>query len=241
MNDDSFLTSIYSSIETAMSDLSNPTAVFDADGTLWSNDVGVEFFQYQIKNQLVTEDEFTKTFPKLHAPSAPFHCDDRIMKKNKGASLKQYRSWCRNFLDEHSLFLFSFQKQLLQFLKEKGVTLWVVSASCEWLVEEALQCYQLPIDHVIGAKAHLEDGVITDQIRLPLSKGVGKKELFLQQNRNAPPFLVSGNTLSDLEILNISTHFRLVVSSAKKGERQYEKEQALLEIARTKSWFYKTI
>ena len=119
--------------------------------------------------------------------------------------------------------------------------IYVVSASPQWVVEQAVRHYDLPVDCVVGMKTKLDDKkVITDQLVYPLSMEAGKVTAFLERSKNRYPFFASGNTVSDLDLLESSTHIKCVVVKAKKGERQYDSEQVLLSIALQKNWFYFT-
>ena len=226
------------SIKQAQHGLSHKIAVFDADGTLWPEDVGFGFFEYQIKNNLLPHKDFFKNINECYKTNQIKTCSI-ILQKNKGVLFNQYTSWCKEFFQTNPLNVFPFQKELIKYLKKLNVTVYVVSASPEWVVQQAVRHYELPIDCVVGLKTVVDTkGVITDQLVYPLSIGSGKVTAFLEKSKNLYPFFVSGNTLSDLDLLESSTHIQFVVAQAQKEERQYESEQVLLSIACQKNWFY---
>ncbi len=232
------LDKLMASIEQAQRGLSHKIAVFDADGTLWPEDAGFGFFEYQVKNNLLSDKDFLKNIDEYYKVNQSKTCSI-ILQKNKDVSLNQYISWCRDFFKTDPLSIFPFQRQLIKYLKELGVTVYVVSASPQWVVEQAVRHYGLSIDVVVGLKTVLDSKkVITDQLVYPVSIGSGKVTAFLERSNNLYPFFVSGNTVSDLDLLKSSTHIQWVVAQAQKGERQYDSEQILLSIARQKNWFY---
>ena len=226
-------------IEQAQQGLSHKIAVFDADGTLWPEDVGFGFFEYQIKNQLLAEGDFFQNINEFYKENQSKTCS-LILQKNKGVSSDQYISWCRDFFKTDPLRVFSFSKKSsLEYLKDLGAAVYLVSASPQWVVEQAVKYHDLPVDVVVGMQVVLDSQkVMTDQMVYPLSVGSGKVSAFLKNSQHRTPFFVSGNTISDLDLLESSTHIKCVVAKAQKGERQYESEQVLLSIARQKKWFY---
>ena len=232
------LDKLMASIEQAQRGLSHKIAVFDADGTLWPEDVGFGFFEYQIKNNLLSDKDFLRDIDESYKVNQSKTCSI-ILQKNQGVSLNQYISWCRDFFKTDPLSIFPFQRQLIKYLKELDVTVYVVSASPQWVVEQAVKHYDLPIDFVVGLQMVVDSkGVITDQLVYPLSIGSGKVAAFLKRSNNIYPFFASGNTVSDLDLLESSTHIQWVIAQAPKGERQYDSEQVLLSIALQKKWFY---
>lgn len=226
--------------EKTLSQLSSPFAVFDADGTLWKEDIGFGFFYYQIENKWIEDESLKKKVNDLYNESPQNSCS-LIVQLNKNIHIKQYRKWCKEYLKTNPVTVFSFQKKLISFLHNKGVKNYVVTASPEWLVEEAIKHYELPIDKVIGFKTLIKNELITDQLQYPLPIGSGKMSAYLQKSNSIYPFFSSGNTLSDLDLLELASHFKLVVTSASKNEKHFDSERILLSIARQKSWFYKDL
>ena len=214
---------------------SSRAAVFDADGTLWPSDLGYDFFHYQMKKKLIKKPLWADQFNELYH-SDPKKICAQIVQCNKGVLLSEYISWFQSFLKEHPLNVFSFQKELLEKLSQLGIQVFVISASPEWLVKEAVLQYRLPVQEVIGIRSEVIDDKITDKLIHPLSIKEGKVEAFLKNNSH--PFLSSSNSISDLALMECATHIKWVVALAKKGERQYLSEQKLLNIAKEKGWFY---
>ena len=229
--------SLIQSIEQTTKTIDNRMAVFDADGTLWPEDVGHDFFHYQVHKQLIEKPLWMEQFNTIYKQNSTQTCMS-IAQCNQGVLLKDYLQWFLNFLEEHPLNVFSFQRKLIDILRKLDVQIFVISASPKWIVEEALSYYNLPIHQTIGVQTKIVNGKITDQILLPPPIKEGKVKAFLNTTCNTYPFFVSSNSISDLSILKSATHIRWVVTKAQKKERQYHSEQKILAIAKEQNWFY---
>ena len=221
-------------LKAALPQIKNKTAVFDADGTLWKEDIGFGFFNYQKENHLLS-----KPIPDIENiyKKNPKKACALIVQISKGASYKHFLSCCDEYLKTNSLHLFSIQKKIMEFFHENKIEIQIVTASPEWIVERAARHFELPVSLVIGAKTRIDEGgLITDEIIHPLPIGEDKVTCFLKKSKNKKPFFAAGNTLSDLSLLQMATHFRLAVASAPPGHKHYEAERGLQEAARRRSW-----
>lgn len=227
-------------VEDILPDISSPIVAFDADGTLWKEDVGFGFFNYQMSKKWIDDKNLKEKIHHLYQNNPQQSCS-LIVQSNNNVPLQQYLSWCQEYFNQVPLTIFSFQRKIIQFLHNKGVQIYVVSASPEWVVQEAIRHYALPIDHVIGVKTQIEEGLISDKLEYPLPIAAGKVSAFLNQSKHNYPFFASGNTVSDIDLLELATHFKLVVGSAQKGDKHFDSERVLLSLAKQKSWFYKDL
>lgn len=227
-------------IKKAMDKTDKPVFVaFDADGTLWPSDVGKNFFLYQAENDLLKE--------KVTQPEAEFkHLCEREGKKQAllwlaqvqaGFSLKQMNQWVSDFLKTKPFKVFLFQKHLIDWLISKNVQVFVVSSSLKWVLDKALKGYGIPQENIIGVKTLVKEGIITEDLVLPAPIHKDKVQA-LKNLAGRSPLFSAGNTLSDQALLECASHVRLVVSTAKVGERNYESERSLLKIARERNWLY---
>ena len=231
------LKKFFLSIEKALPDLKHRIACFDADGTLWKNDVDFCFLNYQIQNHLLKKRNCVEKAQEIYLKDHVQSCT-LLAQRNEGLSLSDLKKWSHDCFSKNPLYIFPFQREIISFLKKHSTTVYVVTASPQWLVEEAVQFYKLEVDFVIGIKNKVKDGILTNEVELPVSVGKGKVETFLKHSKNQKPFLVSGNTLSDLHLLELSSHLKFVVSSSEKNEPHYESERKLLDRAQKNSWFY---
>lgn len=234
---DNLTSKIIQSIDSSFEEVKDPLAVFDADGTLWAEDIGFSFFEFQVREIWKTPD-FLKKAEDIYTHNPKQSCA-YIVQLNKGMSISEYRQLCLEYLKLYKLSLFSFQLELMDYLSKKGVKIYIVTASSEWLVQEVVKHYKLPVKDVVGVRTLIKENKITDEIEHPISFGEGKTEAFLNRSKRILPFFASGNTLSDLELLKISSHHRFSIASAKPDEKQYQSERALLDISKKNSWFYK--
>ena len=204
-------------------------------------DVGKGFFHYQVKKGLV---------PKEKDPLGKF---DRIREQygknialqfpaqaQAGLSLSDLNQIIEEFFKENPLKVFIFQKKLIEWLYQKNIPVFIVSASLKWVLDYALESYPIPKENIIGVQTLVEKGVITDQLVLPTSIHNDKPLALKKHTGGKPPMFVSGNTLSDQALLESGTGVRLVVASAKEGERNWESERKLLELAKERSWLYQS-
>ena len=219
-----------------------PTAAaFDADGTLWPCDVGKNFFQYQVEKGLLkekTQDPF-KEFNRLSQERGRKIALMWLAQIQAGVSLKQMKEWVQSFLKENPFPVFRFQKNLIEWMGSKNISVFVVSSSLKWILDQALTIYSIPRNNIIGVKTQVEGGIITDKPLLPAPIHADKVLAFQkEQIEKRPLIFVAGNTLSDQALLESSSYLRLVVATARPGERNYESERKLLNIAKEKHWFY---
>lgn len=238
-NQDTLLKNIFSSIEKALPHLQDKIACFDADGTLWKNDVDFHFLAYQKKRDFLNKEHLEKV-QRAHIlyNKNSFQACCLLAQRNAGFKLSQLIRWSQDCFKEKQLEVFSFQRDIISFLKKNGVKIYIVSASPEWLVRQALIHHGLEVDEVVGVRTQVKDDLVTDQLEHPLSIGEKKVDAFLNRSLNKKTFFVAGNTLSDLRLLENSTHLKFSIASAKEGERHYESEQKLLNLAQQNAWFH---
>ena len=245
MNYKSFPAEIWTSIEKTLTELKRPEqpliAAFDADGTLWDTDLGENFFNYQIDEKCVPLP--TNAF-EHYTDMKKINNDSRaaylwLAQINKGVPLEQVRQWSQKAF--HSIQpnpIFSEQKKLIELLKKNNVEVYIVTASMTWAVEPGALALGLKPENVIGVETAVENGVITDKGLTPITYRAGKLEALLKRTRQLHPFLASGNTMGDYELLQGATHLRLAVSAASRDDRNFKTEFELAEKAKQKNWLH---
>ena len=238
---ESLLNSIKQQIDEALAkENSHPIAAFDADGTLWSMDMGEAFFKYTVENSLVNNlpESPWEYYLELHNrdPLAGYLWLATIY---DGHRLEQVREWSTasiNAIDE--IGLFECQKQIISYLQKKQVEVFIVTASIQWAVEPAAKFFNVPTENVMGVKSKVSNGIISCNQDGPITSKQGKVDGLLKRTGNKKPFFVAGNTFSDLPLLESSSHIRLVLNSAPKGHHLYEVEVKMQEIAKKHGWNY---
>ncbi|MBC7372052.1 MAG: HAD-IB family phosphatase [Bdellovibrionaceae bacterium] len=232
---------IYTALDYSLAKDSEPVAAFDADGTLWDIDLGETFFQHQIDNKLV------------QLPADPWNYYQELKKKNgdpseaylwlaqinKGQKLETIRTWAEEGVKQQApVPIFEEQRKLIDLLKSKGVQIFIVTASVKWAVEPGAKLLGLDADSVIGIETKTEDGVISDQQKGHITYQMGKVEALLERTGGKKPFLTSGNTMGDFQLLNTATDLAMAISAANQDDRLFKTEDDLQKIAQQKSWLH---
>ncbi len=220
-------------------------AAFDADGTLWDTDMGEAFFLYQIKNcklpnMPIDPWQHYHDLKEVDRVAAYFW----LAQINAGQKLSQVRQWAQECVEKFELPVLESQKNLIQFLKENGVEVYIVTASVKWAVEPAAQFVGVDHDHVLGMQTEITGGVVGLTPILPATYRKGKAEAVLKASGGIAPLFCSGNTLGDFELLKSATHVRLAVSTqvdhfknTNHENNLLADEQSLQKEARSQGWF----
>ena len=230
----------FSQIRESVNHQKNIITAFDADGTLWKNDVGKGFFKFLvrkkklIKNISMPQKQFDSVLAKQGRKSALIWLAQSLA----GFSLKEVYSWAEDFLKENPLKVFPFQKKLIQFFHSKNIPVFIVSSSVQWVLEPALKVFNIPQENIIGVRTLASsEGVITAEAVRPAPIQGDKIKALLKKTGGVPPFFSAGNTLADLSLLEAAKAFRMVVTSAGPDSMNYESEQKLKKTAKAKGWF----
>ncbi len=218
-----------------------PIAAFDADGTLWRVDLGEVFFEYQIKNTLVP------------LPQKPWDYYLTLKKKNndpreaylwlaqicEGFSINVVRSWAKQAVHElksPDKWIYQRQKELIDFLLDHQVDVYIVSASITWAIEPGASLLNIPPENVLAVETQIINGFVTQQQNGPITYRQGKTEKLLSLTQGQPPFLACGNTLGDQFLIESATHFKLAVTGAPKGSLLFAAEEELQNLALNQGW-----
>ncbi len=214
-------------------------AAFDADGTLWDTDLGENFFNYQIDHQLVklppaAFDHYSEMKKINNDPRSAYVWLAQI---NAGQKLETVRQWGQEAFETIKPSpLFSEQRKLIDLLQNNNVQIYIVTASIKWAVEPGATALGLTADHVIGVETDTHNGIISDKPVYPITYRNGKVEALLKRTNNQYPFLASGNSTGDLEMLQSATHLKLAVSAASRDDKLFKTENELIQHAEKNSW-----
>ena len=206
-------------------------AVLDADGTLWSEDANHILLEYQIQK----DKKKFENLLNIENQSYRYKLCEDFVQKQSGLTLAEFQALARQALEQKSLNVFPFQQQLLDYLKKENMRIVIVTASIEWLVELAVEKYNLPVDQVLGMKTKLEGDLITDQIIRPAPISDYKAEVLLDRLPGESCFLAAGNTLTDKPLLEIA-EISFIVNSADPDSVIFQTEQKLKQFALQKNW-----
>ena len=214
-------------------------AAFDADGTIWDEDAGEVFFQYQIENcnlkNLPTDPWKHYHDWKAHDPRGAYLWLAQI---NTGHSLAQIRAWAKDCYKSHKSWpYFEPQKKIIEWLKRHGVRVFIVTASIKWAVEPFVEFLGLHYDHVIGVETQVENGIITDSIRGRITWREGKPLSLLEKTQGVRPIFCSGNTTGDTALIESSQLIKMAVCSSSPGDELYNTEMDLQKLAIENQWY----
>lgn len=220
-------------------------AAFDADGTLWNMDMGESFFDYQIHNcglKNLPPDPWGH-YLGLKQQGRMEEAYLWLAQINQGQSLSQVRDWATSFFESLPEFpLFRSQKQLIDFLQEQGVKVFVITASIKWSVEPGAAALGVPENQVLGVKTKLLSDAqghlfLSDQADGPITYKNGKVAALLQASQGESPLLACGNTTGDLPLLESARGIRMAVGSQPPGTPLFNSENELRTIAVQQGWY----
>lgn len=213
-------------------------AAFDADGTLWDNDFGEQFFQYQIDhcdlNSLKNIDpwDYYDTTKMIDPPKAYLWLA-QISARQK---LSQVRLWAKDSLNHFTVKPFLPQKNLIKFLKENNFKIYIVTASIKWAVEPGAHLMGLSEDDVIGIETEVENGVVTEKQKGPITWRQGKAEALLKATNGVRPLICSGNTYGDISLLELAQELKICIETQTEKNFLYEEEDKLRIYAKKHNW-----
>lgn len=115
---------------------------------------------------------------------------------------------------------------LMQYVREKGVRVWIVSASPEVSVRAAMRYFGIKAE-LIGVRSVIKDGVCTAVLEEPLSMFEGKVVCIRKYiTSEHVPLLAAGDSESDLPMLEVAD-IKVVI----------DRGNELTRIAREQKWF----
>jgi HAD superfamily phosphoserine phosphatase-like hydrolase len=214
---------------------SSKLACFDADGTLWSEDIGEAQFRWLAAGSLL---------PWLGRPRAVDELwaeyEARVAKnKSEGYA---WAVQCMSGLAESEVQRWSRQLayawpnyrpamvELIKGLRGAGVEVWLVSASNGWVIEAAAPFVGADEKHVLGIRVEVAGGVLTDRVVHPVTCQAGKVDAIMKRIGRKPDFAF-GDSLGDLEMLE-HAKVPLVIGRHDKPNAELPK------IARDRGWAF---
>lgn len=206
-----------------------PLACFDADGTLWSMDIGEAFFRWLIAGDLLPNfrgekeiyDRYEKEVEKSRADGYFW-----AVSTMAGIPVEDIVLWSKQMAYAWPNYRTAMHDLVLG-LKAAGFEVWIVSATNKWTVTEGGKLIGFDPNQVIGMAAKIKDGVITAEAELPLVANAGKVEI-IDRVIGRRPDLAFGDSKGDLEMLEYARQAIVV------GERSAP--TSLLPVAREKGW-----
>jgi len=184
-------------------------AAFDCDGTLWSGDAGVTFFDWEIDRAVVSP----KVGRAMRARYAEYVAgkvseDDmcgEMVTMHKGMTEAAVEKAASEFMaSTFPGYIFPEMRELVRRLHENGCEVWAVSSSNEWVIRVGMEQFGIPPERILATKVEVENGTVTDRL-LRIPSGAGKSKALREvvgKNIDA----AFGNSRWDVDMLKLATH-----------------------------------
>jgi HAD superfamily phosphoserine phosphatase-like hydrolase len=184
-------------------------AAFDCDGTLWTGDAGERFFDWEIKQGVVSA-EVAKAMRSRYVEykagkvSEEDMCGEMVT-MHKGIPetviIKAAAEFMERAFPGH---IFPEMQELVNRLQKSGCDVWAVSSSNEWVIRAGMKAFNIPDHKILAAKVEVENGVITDRLmRVPSGPGKPKALREVVKKEIDAAF---GNSRWDADMLAIAHH-----------------------------------
>jgi phosphoserine phosphatase len=196
-------------------------ATFDADGTLWKDDVGEGFFAWMLQNRYLPGDRrriasLERTWRAYKAGRFDGEQMYELMVTSMAGMREQdvFRLARRYFDEIHKRSIYQPMAALVSTLSEPGFSPWVVSGSPYWVGAAGARHFGIPPSRVIGLKVRVDDnGRLTDEVLRPVPWKDGKAQRILSEIGDAP-VIAAGNSHGDLQMLKIASDLPLAINPA---------------------------
>ncbi len=207
-------------------------AVFDCDGTLWSGDAGSSFMRWSFETGLLSPEAtawLTDRYEgyKRGEVSELTICGEMVQ-VYRGLPVSRLRTAAAEFFRDHiQRNIFPEMLDLVTDLQRRGTTIWAVSSTCDWVIEEAVKHFNIPAERVLAASVFTEDGLATDRLRdVPTDEGkvAALARVGITAAINQPD-CVFGNSVHDAAMLAIA-----------RGAFPVNPSPALMEAAAAAGW-----
>jgi phosphoserine phosphatase len=206
----------------AVYSLSPSVAVFDCDGTLWSGDAGSGFMRWTVETGLVSReatdwiDARYRGYLKGEVSEVAI-CGEMVQMYQRLREDEMRRAAKTFFANQVEPNIFPEMKELVDELRRKGVDMWAVSSTNNWVIEEGMKRFGIPPERVLAASVYVKDGVVTDVIR-DVPTDAGKVAALAREGITAPD-AVFGNSVHDAAMLEIARRAFPVNPTAALAER----------------------
>ena len=182
-------------------------AAFDCDGTLWSDDAGEAFFDWELQQNLLSDEIVDWARPRYAAYRAGRVSEEamcgEMVTMHRGLGEPEISRMAARFFDEYfAENIFPEMQTLVQELSRQNCDVWAVSSTNEWIIRAAMRHFQLPESRVIASCARVVNGQVTGQL-IQVPSGEGKCRA-IQQTIGKAPDAAFGNSIWDAAMLGIA-------------------------------------
>jgi HAD superfamily phosphoserine phosphatase-like hydrolase len=184
-------------------------AAFDCDGTLWAGDAGEGFFDWELKQGLLS-DEIVAWARSRYADYKSGKVDEETMcgemvTLHRGMREDQVQRAASQYFERYmEPQIFPEMRDLVHRLRESGCDIWAVSSTNEWVIRAAMKHFGIPDNRILAAKVQVEEGIITDRlVRAPTGEG---KPRAIREVVGGDLDAAFGNSRWDIAMLEIAQH-----------------------------------
>jgi phosphoserine phosphatase len=184
-------------------------AAFDCDGTLWAGDAGEGFFDWELKQGLVS-DEIVRRARQGYADYKAGKVDEHticaeMVTIHRGLSVAAVQDAANQYFEENFVDqIFPEMRELIRRLQQSGCDVWAISSTNEWVIRAGMKHCGIPENKILAAAVEIENGRVTDRVvRVPTGPGKPKA---IREVVGRDPDAAFGNSRWDAEMLMISRH-----------------------------------
>lgn len=184
-------------------------ATFDCDGTLWAGDAGEGFFDWELRQHLVS-DEIARWARPRYADYKAGKVDEDTMcgemvTMHRGLAEAEVQRAANQYFDENFIGqIFPEMRELVRRLQESGCEVWAVSSTNEWVIRAGMRHCGIAENRILAAAVEIENGRITDRlVHIPTGEG---KPGTIHKAIQRDPDVAFGNSRWDAEMLEIAKH-----------------------------------
>ena len=188
-------------------------AVFDCDGTLWSGDAGSAFMRWTMQ-QGAPDGSPLLSAGKTAGLNARYAAYNRgevselaicgeMVQVYAGLPVTDIRAAAATFFRQQvENNIFPELHALITELQQQNVDIWAVSSTCDWVIEEGVRRFNIPVHRVLAAKVASPNGIASDHLLdVPTDEG---KVVSLHNAGIIRPHVVFGNSVHDAAMLAIA-------------------------------------
>ncbi len=177
-------------------------ACFDADGTVWSDDIGEAFLRWLVAGGHVGGGRSVDAvWDDYEARVEANQCEGYgwAVALMAGLAEADVSLWARQMAAAWPNYRPA-MVDLMRGLEAAGVEVWWVSASHRWIVRAAAQRIGVGVDRVLGVTVPVVDGILGSEVVQPMTCRAGKAAAIAKWIGVAPD-LVFGDSRGDLEMM----------------------------------------
>jgi phosphoserine phosphatase len=184
-------------------------AVFDCDGTLWGADAGYGFMIWSLERGLVSRnasdwiDSRYRLYVKGDVSEATM-CGEMVQVYAGLREAEMRKAAAEYFQAKIATHIFPEMTALIADLSAAGTELWAVSSTNNWVIEEGLRSFDIPVERTLCARVKVLDGIVTSEL-LDVPTDEGKVDSLARVGVESPD-MVFGNSVHDVPMLAMARH-----------------------------------